>query len=280
MKIACGNYSLSLGERALVMGILNVTPDSFSDGGRFSNPRRAAARALQMQKEGADLIDIGGESTRPGARPVPAREELRRILPVIERLSGKLRIPLSVDTSKAVVAEQALRAGASLVNDVTALRDPRMAQVVARAGVPVILMHTRGTPRTMRRLASYRRLLPEVLQELRASIRKARAAGIRRDRILIDPGIGFAKDAAASVELLRDLRRFKALGFPVVVGPSRKSFIGHLLGDPSEGRLFGTAAAVALAVGQGADIVRVHDVRAMRQVVRVVEAIGGNGCRG
>lgn len=277
--LVCGGFFLPIGERTLVMGILNITPDSFSDGGRWLDPRRAVAHARRMEEEGADLLDIGGESTRPGARPVSAREEMRRILPVIERLSGRLRIPMSVDTSKAAVADAALQAGVSLVNDVTALRDPRMAGVLIPAGAPVILMHMRGTPRTMRGLARYRRVVPDVIRELRVSVEKALSSGIQWDRILIDPGIGFAKDAQGSVALLKDLRRFKALGFPVVVGPSRKSFIGHLLGSPAEDRLFGTAAAVALAVAQGADIVRVHDVKEMRQVVRVAQAIRASGCR-
>ena len=263
-----------MGQRPLIMGILNVTPDSFSDGGRFLSARRALSHALGMQREGADLIDVGGESTRPGARPVPTREELRRILPVIEKLSGRLKIPISVDTSKASVAEAALEAGASLVNDVTALGDPAMAGVVARRGVPVILMHTRGTPRTMRSKTRYRQLLPEVIAELRRSVKKALAAGISRKRILVDPGIGFAKNAQQSLELIRRLKEFKKLGFPVVVGPSRKSFIGLALDDPSEDRLLGTAAAVALCAAGGADMIRVHDVAAMRQAAWVGAAVG------
>ena len=256
------------------MGILNVTPDSFSDGGEFLSARRAVSHALKLQKEGADLLDIGGESSRPGARPVSAAEEMRRILPVIERLSGKLRIPISVDTSKSVVAEAALSAGASLVNDVTALGDPAMGRVVARYGVPVILMHMRGTPRTMRSKARYRRLVPEVLSELKRSVKKALACGIARDKILIDPGIGFAKSPEQSLTLIRRLGDFRKMGFPVVVGPSRKSFIGRVTGGPEGDRLFGTAAAVALCVSNGADILRVHDVAEMRQVVLVTSAIG------
>ena len=280
------------------MGILNVTPDSFSDGGKFLSVRRAVSRALRMQAEGADLIDIGGESTRPGAQAVSAREEIKRILPVLEKLSGRLRIPISVDTGKASVAAAALRAGASLVNDVTGLGDPAMGKVVAAAGVPVILMHTRGTPRTMRSKARYRRLIPEVISELRGSIRKALAAGLSRKKILIDPGIGFAKTPEQSLELIRRLGEFERLGFPVVAGPSRKSFIGLALDDPaaashqrrgissaarrvpprSEDRLFGTAAAVALCVANGADIVRVHDVAEMRQAALVGRAIGDRSC--
>ena len=256
------------------MGILNVTPDSFSDGGRFLTVRSAVAHALKMQAEGADLIDVGGESTRPGARPVSAAEEMRRVIPVIERLAGRLRIPVSVDTSKAAVAEAALRAGASLVNDVTALRDPAMGRVVARSRVPVILMHSRGTPRTMRSRARYRRLLPEILSELNRSVKKALACGISRNKILMDPGIGFAKSAQQSLELIRRLGEFKKLGFPIVAGPSRKSFIARSLGDSTQDRLFGTAAAVALCAAGGADIIRVHDVAAMRQAALVGRAVG------
>ena len=264
-----------MGNGPLIMGILNVTPDSFSDGGRYLNPRQALARALEMEREGADLIDIGGESTRPGAGPVSAKEEMRRVLPVLERLAGRLRIPISVDTCKAAVAEAALECGAGMVNDVTALRDARMQKVVVRAGVPVILMHMRGTPRTMQANPRYRRLIPEILSELKAAIAKAKAAGIPSDRILIDPGLGFGKRPEDNWALLKGLRAFKVLGYPVVIGPSRKSFIGKLLEDaPVEERLFGTAAAVALGVANGADIVRVHDVAAMRQVARVAEAVG------
>lgn len=262
------------------MGILNVTPDSFSDAGRFFSARKATAHALKMQQEGADLIDVGGESTRPGAKPVSAREELRRILPVLERLAGKVRIPISVDTSKAEVAEAALREGASLINDVTALKSPRMAQVIARAGVPVILMHMRGTPRTMQKNPAYRRLIPEILRELKEAIGRATSAGIARQKILIDPGLGFGKRPEQSLALLKNLSEFKALGCPIVVGPSRKSFIGQALGVPVGGRLYGTLAACAWATAQGADVVRVHDVSAVRQVVDMTRAIlQGNGIR-
>ncbi len=255
------------------MGILNVTPDSFSDGGRFLDARRAVTHALRMEREGADLIDVGGESTRPGARPVPAAEEIRRVLPVVERLAGRLKIPISVDTCKPEVARAALKAGAGLVNDVTGLRDREMAEVVAEAGVPVILMHMRGTPRTMKHLSRYRRLLPEVLSELRRMIERAAARGMRRQQILLDPGIGFAKTPQQNLVLLNELQRFRALGHPIVVGPSRKSFIGQVLALPPQERGWGTAAAVALAVARGADIVRVHDVGPMRQVIAVTEAI-------
>jgi len=271
--LTCGAFRVPLGARPLIMGILNVTPDSFSDGALYLDPRRAVARALAMQAEGADLIDVGGESTRPGAKPVSAQEEIKRVVPVIERLAARLKIPISIDTSKAAVAEAAIRAGAGMVNDVTALRDPRMAETIARMGVPVVLMHMRGTPRTMQRNANYRRLVPEILSELKQSIKKAKAAGIPAGKILIDPGLGFSKRAEQNLVLLKSLPAFKAMGFPVVVGPSRKSFIGQILGLDVDDRIFGTAAAVALAVANGADIVRVHEVAAMRRVAAVAEAI-------
>ncbi|PIQ81751.1 MAG: dihydropteroate synthase [Candidatus Omnitrophica bacterium CG11_big_fil_rev_8_21_14_0_20_64_10] len=255
------------------MGILNVTPDSFSDGGRFLDPERACRRALRMQQAGADLIDIGGESTRPGARAVSVGTELKRVVPVIRRLGRRLKIPISVDTSKPEVAEAALAAGASLVNDVTALSSRRMARVVAGAGVPVILMHMRGSPRTMRKRVRYHHLIREVQAELRQAIRRALAAGIRKDRILLDPGIGFGKRLEHNLELIRELGAFRKLGYPLLLGPSRKSFIGQLLDQPVSGRLMGTAAAVALGVAHGADILRVHDVEAMRQVIDLAYAI-------
>ncbi len=255
------------------MGVLNVTPDSFSDGGIYLKPQKAIERALAMLEEGADLIDVGGESTRPGAEPVSPDEEIQRVLPVIEHLSSRIQVPLSIDTSKAAVARAALTAGASMVNDVSALRDPEMPAVVAQAQVPVILMHLRGTPQTMQSTCHYQNLIPEIIQELKPSIAKARKAGIPEDQILIDPGIGFGKTAEQNLALLKNLSAFKALGLPVVIGPSRKSFIGHVLNLPVGERLMGTAAAVALAVAQGADIVRVHDVAAIRQVIRMTEAI-------
>ncbi len=273
-RLSCGAYPLLLGRRTLVMGILNVTPDSFSDGGRCATPSSAARRGLVLVAEGADLIDVGGESTRPGARPVSAREERARVVPVIRSLARRVRVPISVDTSKADVAEAALDAGASLVNDVTALRgDRRMAAVVARAGVPVVLMHRRGSPRTMQRQTRYRALPDDVIAELRVSIDRALEAGIASRRLLIDPGLGFAKTAGQSLLLLRTLPAWHALGHPLLVGPSRKSFIGAVLNAPVGERLCGTAACVALAIVGGAHIVRVHDVRAMVQVARMTDAI-------
>lgn len=273
--LQCGPYTLTWGEEPLLVGILNVTPDSFSDGGAYTDPRRACARAEAMVAEGAAVVDVGGESTRPGASPVPAEEEIRRVVPVIERLRRTLSVPISVDTSKAAVAERALAAGAVIVNDVTALRgDPRMADVVAAAGVPVVLMHMRGAPRTMQRHTDYQAdVMADVVEELRARIEEALAAGIAHDRIIVDPGVGFAKTAEQSLIVLARLDRLAELGFPVLVGPSRKSFIGAVLDLPIEQRRFGTAAVVAAATWLGADLIRVHDVGAMRQVVRLTAVL-------
>jgi len=256
------------------MGVLNVTPDSFSDGGRFLRADRAVAHAERMAEAGADLIDVGGESTRPGSAPVPLREELRRVIPVIERLAARGRLPISIDTSKAEVARQAIAAGASMVNDVTALRgDPAMAEVVAGARVPVILMHMRGTPRTMQRAPRYRSLMGELLRFFRERFAAARAAGIDRSMVIIDPGIGFGKTLWHNLEILQRLSVLAPLGRPILVGPSRKSFLGRLLDLPVDRRLEGTAAAVTAAVLHGAQLVRVHDVEAMARVVRVADAI-------
>ena len=272
--LPCGRFRLTVGGRPLIMGILNVTPDSFSDGGRYLEPAAAQARALAMVAEGADLIDVGGESTRPGAVPVPAGEELRRVLPVIEALAPVLPVPISVDTRKALVARQALAAGASLVNDITALTgDPAMADVVAETGVPVILMHMQGTPDTMQQAPHYADVVEEVTAWLQEAAVAARARGIAETQILIDPGIGFGKRPEHNLQLLRSLDRVAAAGYPVVVGPSRKSVIGAVLGGGPEDRVWGTAAAVAWAASAGAAILRVHDVGAMAQVVRMTDAI-------
>ena len=258
----------------LVMGVLNVTPDSFSDGGRWLDPGAAIERGIHMEAEGADLVDIGGESSRPGAAPVPAEEELRRTIPVIAGLVRAVRIPLSIDTSKAEVARRAIDAGASLVNDVTALRgDPDMGKVVARGHVPIILMHMRGTPQTMQRRPRYRDVVQEVATFLSRAAERAQAAGIARSRILLDPGLGFGKTLAHNLALLRGLPSLIRLGFPVVVGPSRKSFIGALLQADIGERLAGTLACVAYAQRCGAHIVRVHDVRETAQLLRMLEAI-------
>jgi dihydropteroate synthase len=274
------SWSLRIGARTFsgkgpfLMGVVNATPDSFSDGGRFLDAGAAVARALALAAEGADLVDVGGESTRPGAAPVPAEEEVRRVVPVVERLvAGGFAVPISVDTSKPEVARAALRAGAALVNDVRGLADPRLAGVVAEAGVPVVLMHMRGTPADMRERARYRDVAAEVRDELAEALRRAAAAGIPAGRTILDPGIGFAKTPAQSLEMLARLGELEPLGRPLLVGPSRKSFIGAVTGAAVEDRLPGTLAAVAAAVLAGAQFVRVHDVAAARQAALVAAAI-------
>ena len=260
--------------RMLVMGVLNVTPDSFSDGGRYLAPAVAAERALQMVEEGADLLDIGGASTRPGAAAVSLDEECRRVLPVVERLAKSVRVPLSIDTSKAEVAERALALGAAIINDVTALRDDaRMSRVVARHRAAVILMHMAGTPQTMQRRPHYRHVVSDVAAFLRKAAEAAQEQGIERSRILLDPGLGFGKTVTHNLQLLRHLDAFVSLGFPVVIGPSRKSFIGKTLQVDVEDRLAGTLACVVRAVLGGAHVVRVHDVRPAVQVITMLEAI-------
>jgi len=258
----------------LVMGILNVTPDSFSDGGRFFDPAAAVEQGIRLAQEGADALDIGGESTRPGSAPVPLEEEMRRVIPVIRRLTRAVRIPLSIDTSKAEVARQAIEAGASLVNDVTALRgDPDMARVLAASNASVILMHMQGAPRTMQRAPRYRNVIADVRAFLRDAVRRAESAGIPHGRIFIDPGLGFGKTVEHNVELLRGLDRFTALGYPVVLGPSRKSFIGALLNAEVEDRLFGTLGCVAHAAYCGIAMVRVHDVKPTADLLRMLEVV-------
>ena len=270
---------LVLGERTLVMGVLNVTPDSFSDGGKFLEPQSAIEHALEMERAGADLVDIGGESTRPGSTETAAETELARILPVLEGLHGALKIPIAVDTRKSQVAEAAISAGAQVINDVSGLRfDPRLAEVAKRRGVPLILMHMRGEPATMQKGPFARDVMKDVVQGLRASIRKARAAGVRKSQIVIDPGIGFGKSFEQNYELLRKLPELAKLGYPLLVGTSRKGFLGATLARngkpaPPEERLWATAATVTASILGGAHIVRVHDVAEMAQVARVADCL-------
>jgi len=262
------------GPGPFLMGVLNVTPDSFSDGGRFTSLEAALVQAERLAAEGADLLDVGGESTRPGAPPVSAQEERERVVPVIERLRAEgFRLPISIDTSKAEVAEAALRAGAELVNDIQGLADPALARVVAEAGAPVVLMHMRGTPADMGAHTDYRDLVPDVLRELRQALARAEQAGIPAERTILDPGIGFAKTAEQNLTLLRRLSELHALGRPLLVGPSRKSFIGKVTGAAISDRLPGTLAAVTAAVLAGAAFVRVHDVAAASQAAAVAAAI-------
>lgn len=275
MILSWRNFSLNLTARTHIMGVVNTTPDSFSDGGLFFDGDVAVAHALRLVEEGADIIDIGGESTRPGSDPVSPDEELRRTIPVIRAVSRAVSVPVSIDTCKADVARQALDAGASMVNDISGLRfDPEMADVVARAGVPVIVMHIRGKPKVMQVNPTYGALIPEVTAYLRESIAIAAKAGTPPGMVMIDPGIGFGKTFDHNLQIIRDLGEFLKLGHPVVIGVSRKAFLGKILGDapPSE-RLEGTAAAVAISIFNGAHIVRVHDVREMARVARVADAV-------
>ena len=270
---------LTLGKRTLVMGVLNVTPDSFSDGGQFLDKKRAVQHALAMERDGADVMDIGAESTRPASEGISVREELARLLPVLEALRGKLKIPISVDTQKAAVAHAALRAGAEMVNDISGLsKDPELARVVAAHGAPLILMHMRGTPPTMQKGPFARDVLRDVLSGLRRSLATAQKYGVRRSQIVIDPGIGFGKSYRQNYELLTKLPELAKLGFPLLVGASRKGFLGATLAKngkpaPSRERIWGTAAAVTASILNGAHLVRVHDVKEMKQVAMVTDAL-------
>ncbi len=257
-----------------IMGILNVTPDSFSDGGRFNSTEAAVRHGIAMAEEGADIIDVGGESTRPGSSPVSVDEEIVRVVPVISELSRKTDALLSVDTTKAAVAREAVAAGACIINDTSALADdPEMARYAAESGCAVVLMHRRGTPSTMQASPSYGSLFDELLEELAERVEAAVRSGIQRERILVDPGIGFGKRFEDNLALHRHLPDLRNLGRPVVFGPSRKSFIGKITGKDPGDRVFGTAASVAVSTYLGADVLRVHDVPEMRDVVRVVAAI-------
>jgi len=278
-----GNKRLSIGKRTLVMGVLNVTPDSFSDGGEFFSPAQALARAQQMIAEGADIIDVGGESTRPGgAAIVSAEEELERVLPVIKQLAARFDIPISIDTTKASVARAALDAGAAIVNDISALRfEPEVADEAAKSGAGLVLMHSRGTPGELHGLPPVVDIIEEVIISLRSSVELAEQRGVRRESVVIDPGIGFGKSQEQNLELIAKLDQLIAAfpDFPVLIGTSRKSFIGRILADtngnpaPVDERLHGSLATLAAAVLKGAHIVRVHDVRAAVETVRVVDAI-------
>lgn len=269
-----GERTLNLGERTHVMGILNVTPDSFADGGAFLDPEKAYRYARRMAEEGADIIDIGGESTRPGAERVHKEEECARILPVVERCSREPGMLISVDTYKADVARKAVAAGAHMINDISGLRfDPEMAPLIAETGVPAVLMHIKGTPRDMQEAPFYEDVLREVLDVLEESMAIARNAGVREEQIIVDPGIGFGKRLQDNLDILKHLSELKVLGRPILLGTSRKSFIGGILDLPVEDRLEGTAATVCLGIMNGAHIVRVHDVREMTRVARMTDAM-------
>lgn len=275
MNLSFRGITLDFSKRTYIMGVLNVTPDSFSDGGLYFEKDVAIEHALKLIEDGADIIDIGGESSRPGSLPVPVEEEIRRTIPVITELTKKTRIPISIDTYKAKVAKEALDAGASIVNDISGLRfDPEMASVVAKNNVPIILMHIKGTPNNMQINPTYEALIPEIIDYLRGSIQLCRKSGIPDQNIIIDPGIGFGKTLEHNLEIIANLKEFTSLGKPIAIGVSRKAFIGKILGDvPTSKRLEGTASAVAISIFNGANIVRVHDVLEMSKVVKIADAI-------
>ena len=273
MELVCKGHKVSLDETVL-MGVLNVTPDSFSDGGLWLDPEAAIPHAIEMISQGAGIVDVGGESTRPGAAPVSERDEMQRVLPVIETLAGSVNVPISIDTRKPAVAEAAIEAGASIVNDTSGEEfDPVMDEVAARTGAALFVMHSRGTPATMKTLTDYSDVVRETTAFLAQRAEQATEAGVSTASIALDPGIGFAKTPQQSLQLLAGLGELVGTGWPVLVGTSRKSFIGATLGVAEHQRLEGTAATVAWAVAQGAHLVRVHDVEAMARVVRMTEAI-------
>ncbi|HLO83473.1 MAG TPA: dihydropteroate synthase [Nostocaceae cyanobacterium] len=274
-KLTIGDRSFVWGQQTYIMGVLNVTPDSFSDGGEFNTTSAALNQALGMVAAGADIIDIGGQSTRPNAEQITLEEELNRVIPVIELLRPKINIPISVDTTRAEVAQASVQAGANLVNDISGgTFDPQMLPVVASLNVPIILMHIRGNPQTMQKLTDYQDLMADIYNFLAQQIAAATKVGIEPAKIIIDPGIGFAKDGEQNLEILRRLQLLKKLDCPILVGASRKSFIGRILNQPDpKARVWGTAAACCAAISNGADILRVHDVKEMREVSMVADAI-------
>ncbi len=277
-RMSVGGRTFDLGSRTYVMGVLNVTPDSFYDGGRYLEPKNAVEQAVKLEQEGADFLDVGAESTRPGAKPVPAREQISRLRPVLKELRRKVKIPLSIDTTNAEVARMALDAGCHMVNDISGFGfDPGMAKLVAVTGVPCVVMHMRGTPRTMQKNPRYRNLMQEIITRLKEAIDRAGQVGVKPEQIIVDPGIGFGKKLEHNLEILRRLTELRSLGRPILVGPSRKSFIAGVTGLEPQERLEGTLAAVVLAAQRGANIVRVHDVREAVRALRVVDAIEGKG---
>ena len=272
--LTAGSHTLHFESRPLIMGVLNVTPDSFSDGGAYPTTQQAVQRAKDMHAEGADVIDIGAESSRPGSHPVGETEELRRLLPVLEAVRAAVPIPISVDTTKAAVARQAIQRGASIINDISALRhDGDMTALIADSGAGIVLMHMQGTPETMQRSPTYRDVSAEVAAFLRDRAAYAVAQGIKPTQIILDPGIGFGKLGEHNLQLLAELDMLTTLGYPILVGVSRKEFIGRLVNRPVHERVYGTAGAVAAAILKGAHMVRVHDVRAMREAALVAAAI-------
>ncbi|MCI0468913.1 MAG: dihydropteroate synthase [Nitrospirae bacterium] len=281
MKLQWKNFSLDFSKKTCIMGILNVTPDSFSDGGRYLDPGKAFEQACRLVQEGADIIDIGGESTRPGSEPVSADVEIKRVIPVIKAVAKKINIPISIDTCKAEVARHALDVGASMINDISGLRfDREMPRVAAQFKSPVIIMHIKGRPKDMQQNPVYGSLIPEIIGSLRDSIRLAVQKGVQEEMIIIDPGIGFGKTFEHNLEIIKNLHQFSIFKRPIAIGVSRKAFIGKILGDaPPTDRLEGTAAAVSISIFNGANIVRVHDVKEMARVAKTADAIRSGAIR-
>jgi dihydropteroate synthase len=273
-SIRCRKQKLALGKRTLLMGIVNVTPDSFSDGGAFFGKEKAISRGLGMVEEGADIIDIGGESTRPGSKPVELDEELHRVIPVIESLEKEVDVPISIDTYKSAVAQRAVEAGAQIINDISGLHfDPNLARVAAREDIPLVLMHIRGTPETMQKDVHYSSLFADILRYLKDSIHMAESAGVDPGQIVIDPGIGFGKTIEDNLLILKHLYEFRILGKPILLGTSRKNFIGKILNAEVGDRLEGTLSSIAIAVLNGAHIIRSHDVLEAKKAIAVADAV-------
>jgi dihydropteroate synthase len=272
--IRCRKRTFTLGKRTLLMGVLNVTPDSFSDGGLFFDKKTAIAHGLKMVEEGADFIDIGGESTRPGSKPLGLDEELRRVIPVIESLAKEVDAPISIDTYKSAVAKKAIEAGAQIINDISGLNlDPSLSQVAAKEDVPLVLMHIRGNPETMQKKIHYDSLFSEIIQYLRNSIQRAESAGVDPEQIIIDPGIGFGKTVEDNLLILKNLQEFKILGKPLLLGTSRKSFIGKILNADVTGRLEGTLSSIVVGALNGAHIIRCHDVLQAKRAIAITDAV-------
>ena len=269
-NIVCGKFELKF-NKTLIMGVLNITPDSFSDGGLFVDADKAVAHARQMAEDGAEIIDVGGESTKPGSEHVSEEEELKRVKPVIERLVKEINVPISIDTCKPKVAEECLELGASLVNDITGLRNKEMIKIIAKHNIPVVIMHMKGEPKNMQQNPAYKDVVKEIKEFFRDRINKARDYGI--DNIIIDPGIGFGKTAGHNLQILKRLNEFKDFGCPILVGPSRKSFIGNITGLAANERLEGTLAAISIAILNGADIIRVHDVKECKRAAQIADAV-------
>ena len=280
-SIRCRKRTLMLGRRTLLMGVLNVTPDSFSDGGLFFDKEKAISHGLRMVEEGADIIDVGGESTRPGSKPLELEEELRRVIPVIDLLAKRIDIPLSIDTYKSAVAKRAVEAGAEIINDISGLHfDPTLAQVAAKEDTPLILMHIRGIPETMQKNVHYDSLFSEILRYLRDSVQRAESAGLDPQQVIVDPGVGFGKKVEDNLLIIKNLHEFRILGKPILLGTSRKSFIGKILNADAKERLEGTISSTAIGVLNGAHIIRSHDVLQAKKAIAVADAIRLAGTKG